>query len=770
LLVVIVLGAGTDYGLFLIFRMREELRAGRDPKDAVVVSVTRVGESITFSAVTVMAALVSLLLASFGLYKGLGPGLAIGIGVVLIANLTLLPALLALMGRAVFWPLIPKPGQTRRSVWGAVASRVVGRPVLTLVIGVTAFGGLALVVLDYSPAGFGAPSVSSTSDSAQGQAALTAHFATAESNPTNVVFTMPSSVWQHPAVLSRAQSDLQASGLFSALAGALDPNGRGTAFTPGQLTRLYEALGPPQSLPVVAPATSTVPTPAYEAYRATAQFVSADGRTVLYDTSLSAGGPETAAALNAIPRVRTEVASVAARIGAVDNGVAGEAPSLNDVASVSAHDLAKILPIVMIVLALLLALMVRSLVAPIYLVLSVALSYLAALGLAVLVFVVIGGQVGINFVLPFFMFIFIMALGEDYNILVMSRIREEAHTLSLPDAVRRAVQATGTTVTSAGLILAGTFAVLTAAGGTQVQEIGIGLAVGVLLDTFLVRTLLVPSTVVLMGRWNWWPSKLWREETIESRLWPREGVPGDGDEMQRGAHHRQRMEDLVVPEHPGNGVRFLHRVADRPDRVTRATGEDQREPDTSETVQKLRDDGERGPAGHDVGHGDGPLGSVQPYLAHRDADGTPEPHQTQHEDLGPPVHGEPGHGGVGPGDGQEDRRVIGAPHAPAAHRGPADAVEGGTHAEERGERHDVDGQRGARPVGVGMGHEQRARHQHADEGDEMQPPAQHRPRGLGLRCRQCFGGIEVWRCDARERSHHLDARSTGDGSTGGPVD
>jgi RND superfamily putative drug exporter len=518
LLVVIVLGAGTDYGLFLIFRMREELRAGRDPKDAVVVSVTRVGESITFSGITVIAALVSLLLASFGLYKGLGPGLAIGIGVVLIANLTLLPALLALMGRAVFWPLIPKPGQTRRSVWGAVASRVVGRPVLTLVIGVTAFGGLALVVLDYSPAGFGAPSVSSSSDSARGQAALTAHFATAESNPTNVVFTLPSSAWQHPAVLSRAQHDLLASGLFGAVAGALDPNGRGTAFTPGQLTRLYQALGPPQSLPVAASPTSPVPTPVYEAYRATAQFVSADGRTILYDTSLRAGGPETAAALNAIPRVRTAVASVATHIGALDNGVAGEAPSLNDVASVSAHDLAKILPIVMLVLALLLALMLRSLVAPIYLVLSVALSYLAALGLAVLVFVVIGGQAGINFVLPFFMFIFIMALGEDYNILVMSRIREEAHTLSLPDAVRRAVQATGTTVTSAGLILAGTFAVLTAAGGTQVQEIGVGLAVGVLLDTFLVRTLLVPSTVVLIGRWNWWPSKLWREETVESRL------------------------------------------------------------------------------------------------------------------------------------------------------------------------------------------------------------------------------------------------------------
>ncbi len=256
----------------------------------------------------------------------------------------------------------------------------------------------------------------------------------------------------------------------------------------------------------------------YGAYRATAQFVSADGRTVQYLTSLRAGGPETAAALNAIPAVRGAVTRVARRLGAVDSGVAGEAPALNDVAAVSGHDLVKIIPVVLVVLALLLAIVLRSAVAPLYLVVSVGLSYLAALGLAVLVFVVIGGQAGINFVLPFFMFIFIMALGEDYNILVMSRIREEAHSLPLRAAVQRAVQATGSTVTSAGLILAGTFAVLTVAGGTQVQEIGIGLAAGVLLDTFFVRTLLVPSTVVLVGRRSWWPSRLWRQDAGDATI------------------------------------------------------------------------------------------------------------------------------------------------------------------------------------------------------------------------------------------------------------
>jgi RND superfamily putative drug exporter len=132
----------------------------------------------------------------------------------------------------------------------------------------------------------------------------------------------------------------------------------------------------------------------------------------------------------------------------------------------------------------------------------------------VLIFIKIGGSGGLTFFLPFLLFIFLLALGEDYNILVMSRIREEAHRLSLRQAITKALSTTGTTVTSAGLIQAGTFAVLAIAGGAggqQVRDIGIGLAVGILMDTFLVRTLLVPSTAVLLGRWNWWPAKLGRK-------------------------------------------------------------------------------------------------------------------------------------------------------------------------------------------------------------------------------------------------------------------
>ena len=521
LLTVLMLGAGTDYGLFLVFRVREEIRRGRTGHDAVAFSLEKVGESITFSALTVMAALGSLALASFGLYRGLGPGLAIGVAVALAANLTLLPALVAVLGRATFWPRIPQAGDHRRGWWGAVASRIVARPAATLAVGLVVFGGLSAAMLAYSPAGFDSGGPPATSDSGKGQALLAADFPAAEQDPTVVVYRLPASVWATPGVLAQAEAALGAAGPFSAVTGALDASGQ--ALSPVALAAAHATLaplGPAASLPRRVPAGVAVTPDLYNAYRAATQFISPDGRTVLFDVSLRAGPPSSPAAVDAVPAARQAVSAIGHQIGASASGVAGVAPSLADVATVSGGDLFRMVPVVLAVLALLLAVVLRSLVAPLYLVVSVGLSYLASLGLAVLVFVVLGGQGGINFVLPFFMFIFIMALGEDYNILVMTRIREEAHRAPIAVAVRRAIGATGTTVTSAGLVLAGTFGVLTVAGDTQVREIGLGLAAGILLDTFLVRTLLVPSAAVLLGRWNWWPSHLAGEDHDHDRVVP----------------------------------------------------------------------------------------------------------------------------------------------------------------------------------------------------------------------------------------------------------
>ena len=209
--------------------------------------------------------------------------------------------------------------------------------------------------------------------------------------------------------------------------------------------------------------------------------------------------------------------------------MAGEAAAIYDVSTTSNHDLTTIIPIAILAIGILLALVLRSLIAPLYLIVSVGLSYLAALGVSTIVFIDIVGSAGITFILPFLMFIFLLALGEDYNILVMTRIREEAKHTELRAAVVRAVGRTGPTVTSAGMVLAGTFAVLaieagSGPGASQVRDIGFGLAIGILMDTFLVRTLLVPSTVALLGRWNWWPSRL----SIEPEEPPAGAHPNNG--------------------------------------------------------------------------------------------------------------------------------------------------------------------------------------------------------------------------------------------------
>jgi RND superfamily putative drug exporter len=259
----------------------------------------------------------------------------------------------------------------------------------------------------------------------------------------------------------------------------------------------------------------------WAAYRAEAQFISPGGRTVRFNAGLSAGDPDSNAALHQIPAIRAAAARVAHEAGATAYGVAGDAPALYDVSQVSDSDLVHIFPVAIIVIALLLALVLRSLVAPVYLIASVALSYLAAFGLSVLLFQIIGGTGGLNYFIPFLMFVFLLALGEDYNILVMTRIREEAGDVPLRQAVTRALGRTGSTVTSAGLVLAGTFGVFAVMvggqpGGAVYRAILASLAIGILMDAFLVRTLLVPSTVALLGRWNWWPSAHGRREDLAS--------------------------------------------------------------------------------------------------------------------------------------------------------------------------------------------------------------------------------------------------------------
>ena len=540
LLIVLVLGAGTDYGLFLVFRTREELRRGREPRAAVVTALARVGESVTFSAGTVLAALASLLAATFPLYRDMAAPLMIGIGVMLLAGLTLLPALLAITGRAAFWPSkitargegaagrghdkegIPAGG----GAWGRLAARIVRRPAAVLAIGIVVFGALAAASANYRAGGFGGQPAPAGSDSASGDALLEGYFPQAAANPTSLVFTLAAPAWRpaEAAALGAATERLAASRLLRGVTGPLDP--AGVAITPGEFTRLYRSLGPPAALASPRPPAGSGVAPAlYAAYRAAGNYISPDGRTVQFAVGLAAGDPGATAAMNAVPAVRALTAQVAGTLAAGAWGAAGQAPALYDTSALAGSDLGRVIPLAIVVIGLLLGLVLRSLVAPWYLIASVVLSYFAALGAATLIFIDVRGASGVVFILPLLMFLFLLALGEDYNILVMTRIREETRGLPLRAAVTRALTLTGTTVTSAGLVLAGTFAVFAivggrGSGGSMVIDVGTGVAIGVLMDTFLVRTLLVPSAVVLLGRWNWWPSRLSRPAA------GRPGAPG----------------------------------------------------------------------------------------------------------------------------------------------------------------------------------------------------------------------------------------------------
>jgi putative drug exporter of the RND superfamily len=565
LLIVLVIGAGTDYGLFLVFRVREELRArehgtsgenfpGRDrlggsmiadlfhprpvAREAIVTSVTRVGESISASAATVIAAVLTLLLASFSFYSDLAWPFAIAVVVILLAGLSLLPALLSIrlsllaMKRSLFKAMFGSPklvpwsiqGTGKAGVWGRVAGRIVQHPGPTLMVGVIFFGGLAFGVLGYSSGGFGGnTSPPAGSDSAAGSALLAKHFPQSSANPTSLIFKFGTPVCSNPAPLAKITGELRAGKqLFTQVTGPLNPVG-GVTLTPAQFAGLCGALGPAKQLSATPPAKiagGRIPVQAYQLWRATGNYVSADGRTVQFLTGLHAGDPGSTPALNAVPAIRAYTTSVGHSAGAVASGVSGQAPILYDISHISTTDLKHIIPIAILAIGILLALVLRSLIAPLYLIASVGISYLAALGVSVLIFIKLGHSGGLVFFMPFLMFIFLLALGEDYNILVMTRIREEAHRLPLRQAVAKAIEVTGTTVTSAGLVLAGSFIVLTIAAGSgsgasQIRDIGLGLALGILMDTFLVRTLLVPSTVVLLGKWNWWPSKLHLDERAE---------------------------------------------------------------------------------------------------------------------------------------------------------------------------------------------------------------------------------------------------------------
>jgi uncharacterized membrane protein YdfJ with MMPL/SSD domain len=533
---VLLFGAGTDYCLFIASRYREELRHHRDKHEAMRVTMRAVGESIASSAGTVLVATLILSFATLRSTAALGPLLSIAIGLMLIAGLTLVPALIATFGRAAFWPVRPayEPGsaghahEAATGIWGRAATAVTGRPGAFLAASVGVFLLLSLGLTQYRVTYDSISSLPEGTEAREGFEYLRAAFPAGESAPVEVY-----------VVLDEGESVFDQLTEIDAMTARLAEYD-GVAFVESVTAPL--GTDGPVGLEQVAASVERVPAPirvaidagegerpegtesgdealsqAIGTYAAASPFRSQDNGVARFDVILD----DSPYAIEQIDRIGAFRAY--ARQAADDAGLAGEVlvggetAENYDTRAANESDRAFIIPLILLAIGVILALLLRSIVAPVYLLATILLSYLATLGLSTVVFTAVFGYDGVGSAVALYLFVFLVALGVDYNIYLMARIREETAGKSLHDGVQVALSRTGGVITSAGVILAGTFSALMLLPLRDLFQVGFTVAIGVLLDTFVVRTVMVPAIVVLLGRWNWWPSRRFQEEAPAER-------------------------------------------------------------------------------------------------------------------------------------------------------------------------------------------------------------------------------------------------------------
>ncbi len=483
ILFILVIGAATDYSLLYVARYREALRDHRSRWAATLAALKGAWEPIVASGATVIAGLLILLFSDLNSNKSLGPVASIGVGFAILAALTLLPALMMATGRVAFWPRLPKAGSAHPALseegegglWPRLGALVARRPRLiwvasTLVL-VAAAGGLLQLNANGVPQ---SEFVLGESQGRDGQVVLGEHFPGGSGTPAIVI----------------APED------------ELDDVAAILLGTPGvdSVTVVSDA-SPSGSLPVTEDGIQPLGPPGTPAGDPTV----VDG-TVLLQATLN-GAADSLEAEETVRELRSQLAD--RHPDALVGGVTAVALDTNDTAI---HDRNLIIPLVLVVITLILMLLLRSILAPIILILSVVVSFAAALGVAALVFNGIFHFPGADPSVPLFGFVFLVALGVDYNIFLMTRVREESRLHGTRAGILRGLSSTGGVITSAGLVLAATFAALGVIPILFLAQIAFIVAFGVIVDTFLVRSLLVPAVSYDIGRAIWWPSKLSRGE------------------------------------------------------------------------------------------------------------------------------------------------------------------------------------------------------------------------------------------------------------------
>ncbi len=472
ILFILVVGAATDYALLLVSRYREELREHESVTDAMWVAWRGSVEPIVASALTVILGLLCLLLSDLASLRGLGPVGAIGVALSMIVALTFLPAALLLLGRAAFWPRRPAYDSEHpqaQGIWGRVARMVGERARPTWVVVTLSLLALAALAPQFADEGVPQTDVFLTDvQSVSGQDVLNSHFSAGSGDPTYVL-------------VSQRAAD-RATRIISGTNGVADqpviplqatPAGAGTS---SSTTGQSEPAAPDEPIVV--------------------------GGNVLLQATLT-DQPDTAAAEATVERLRTELDTVG-----TDVLVGGTTALQLDTLDTSARDRNVVIPVILLVVFVVLALLLRSLVAPLLLIVANVLSFAATLGVAAMVFNHLfdfpGGDPSVTLIA----FVFLVALGIDYSIFLMTRVREESLRGQTRPGILKGLTVTGGVITSAGVVLAATFSALGVLPILFLAQIAFLVAFGVLLDTIIVRSLLVPALAYDVGRWVWWPGQL----------------------------------------------------------------------------------------------------------------------------------------------------------------------------------------------------------------------------------------------------------------------
>ncbi|MFD0386187.1 MMPL family transporter [Streptomyces stramineus] len=467
MLIVVLFGIGTDYILFLLFRYREELRAGAEPKEALIDSVARVGETLASAASVVIVAFLALLLSSVGTLRTMGPPLAISVAVALVAALTLVPAVFSLLGTKAFWPSASWAWQPRNPVARGIGAAVARRPGLLAGAAATVLALLTINAFDFT-SDFETSSQSQKVESIRAAKDLERGFPASQSDPVKVYLSTKDGSPLHLAPVSAYGREL------------------------GEL-----------------PGVGTVSPP----------VLNEEGSVALYKVALT-HRPAAAEAVELAGGMLRDRAHEGAPAG-TRALVGGTSAAYADMQKAVVRDYTIVFSVAALAIMIILGLLLRSLLAPFCLMIAVALGCAASLGSVVWLVQGVQHQPGLSLVLPAILYLFVVTLGTDYNILMVTRLREElARGVPLRRAVRAAVAFSAPTIAAAALILVSTFGVLALTDSSMLRQVGAAVAFGTLLSAFVLAMFLVPALMHLMGRWAWWPGRLYAGPAVPPTLSP----------------------------------------------------------------------------------------------------------------------------------------------------------------------------------------------------------------------------------------------------------